>query len=196
MGPQRTQHRSRAQAEALKRALCGLFALFCAGCGATHQVKFDPWRGLAPATAQALQRGELPFCKAEAFRAASELLDHEPFFKWDFETLDPKAGLIEAKSPAGRLRLEVADGLTNTSSARMTALFPDGPLKGSKDVWVSKKDALIMSAYDIEFSRREPWDKRSSAFELDAAYLVSAAYRRLTDHSAVPFDLEILGDKR
>jgi hypothetical protein len=189
MGPRRAQHRSRPEEEALKAALYGLLALLSAGCGATHQVKFDPWRGLAPATAQALQRGELSFSKDEAFKAASDLLDHEPFFKWDFETLDSKSGLIEAKSPAGRLRLEVAE-------ARMTASFPDGPLKGTKDIWVSKKDALIMSAYDIEFSRREPWEKRSSAFQLDADYLASAVYRRLTDHSAVPFDLEILGDKR
>ena len=180
----------------MRRAFVGFLALMSAGCGATHQVKFDPWRGLAPATAQALQRGELPFSKAEAFRAASELLDHEPFFKWDFETSDPKAGLMVARSPAGRLRLEVTDALSNSSGARMTASFPDGPLKGRKDVWVSKKDALIMSAYDIEFSRREPWEKRDAVFEMNADYLASAVYRRLADHSAVPFDLEILGDKR
>lgn len=183
----------------MKWTACLALAWLLTGCGATHQVKFDPWRGFAPETTEALKRGDLDFPKDKVFRAAGDVLDHEPFLRWEFEQLDSKEGWIKATAGQFRLmnmRVTDASGDSATAKSRISISLPKRTLDGQKDVWVSDEDTRKMTAYDLEFSRRKNWHSVTANFELDQDYLVSAIYRQLTDLSAVPFSLEELDNKK
>jgi hypothetical protein len=177
------------------RGLLAGAALACllSSCAATQRVRFDPWRGMPAGVSAQLQQGNLPFSKDEVFRAAGEVLDHEPFLSWEILQQDPKAALVEATASSERLiqiRLADAPGDSGNAMCRLSLDIPQKPILGQKSVWISRADSLIVSAYDIEFSKREPWTDVTAAFALDRDYVVSAIYRYLTDRSAVPFSLE------
>jgi hypothetical protein len=143
-----------------------------------------------------LKQGSLPFPQEAVFRATGEVLEHEPFLSWDFTQQDPKTGLVEASAPSDRvvqIQLQASAPSGGDSSTQLSLAVPKKPIKGEKSVWISRADSLVVSAYDIEFSKREPWRDVTAAFQLDRDYLVSAIYRQLTDRSAVPFSLEALG---
>ena len=170
-------------------ALAGLVS----SCAATQRVRFDPWRGMPSDVAAQLQRGSLPFSKADVFRAAGEVLGNEPFLSWEILQQDPTAALVEATASSDRLiqiRLADSPGASGTAACQLSLEIPKKPISGEKSVWISKADSLIVSAYDIEFSKREPWTDVTVDFALGKDYLVSAIYRYLTDRTAVPFSLE------
>lgn len=162
------------------------------GCAATHEVKFDVWRGLPADVTDSLKQGILPFNKDQVFKASCNVLEYAPFLQWQYQQVDPKTGLIDAVAPEMReVKMTILDAGAGTTAAKtkFSLLVPQKPLKGQKDIWVNDEDTLRVTAYDLDLSEHHEWHSLTSIFTLDQDYWVSAIYRNLTDKSEVPFAL-------
>lgn len=168
----------------IKSWLFILAPLFLSSC-ATHVIKFHPLDGISADKQGFMERGEFDASKEKVLDAVGDVLDHEPFFHWEYLSLDKANGWIKAN--AGLMReanfrvVEIEGG-----RSRLATSVPRRALRSVAKIWIDKKDASKVSAYD-PVNPAEAEQVRAD-FELDESYFRSAVYRALTDHSAVPFE--------
>lgn len=177
----------------MKRFFVFALPLLLMGCGASHELAFDYWRGLPPETTAMLNQGELPFDKEKVFLALSDVLDNGPFLRWNYDDNDMTGGLISATAnPSMEIKATIVDAGGDTANAKVKLKieYPRGPVSGEKDVWVSDKDDMRVTAYDLAFSQRTDWHSVMSQYSLDPNYWLSAVYRDLSDKSEVPFEIK------
>jgi hypothetical protein len=180
----------------MKRIFVLALPLLLMGCGAGHELAFDYWRGLPPETTTMLSQGELPFDKDKVFLALSDVLDNGPFLRWNYEDNDMTGGLISATAnPTMEIKATIVDAGGDSANAKVKVKieFPRGAVSGEKSVWVSDKDDMRVTAYDLQFSQRTDWHSVMSQYSLDPNYWISAVYRDLTDKTEVPFEIKEAG---
>jgi hypothetical protein len=170
-----------------------LSAAFLGAC-ATHQLRFQPWKGLPPESVSDLQKGVFPVPKEKLFDAAAATLDHEPYFHWTFSTLDKTNGLIVGSAGLFReIQLRVTDQPDNKS--RLEISVPRRALKTQAKIYVMKDDASRHTAYEPEEAELGKYTVLAADAETDPAYFYSFTYRVLNDRTQVPFILQAYQDK-
>ncbi len=169
-------------------AALGLLAL-CLNACATHQVRFEPWRGLPSAAVPDLQQGLFAIPKEKLMDAAAATLEHEPYFHWTFDSLDKANGLIIGSAGLFRevqLRITDAEG----GKSRMAMSVPRRMLKAQAKIYALKTDPARRTAYEPEAAKLDQYHVIAADVELDEAYFYSFTYRVLNDRTQVPFGLK------
>ena len=166
-------------------------AVWLGGC-ATVQARFEPFRGLPTADAEALKAGVFDAPKDRLFDAAVATLQHEPFMHWSIAGLDRANGLVNGD--AGLLReVQIVVLDADGGRSRMAVNIPRHALKARAKVYIRRDDPSVLTAYEPAEARLGAYNVVAADAEIDETYFYSFAYRVLHDHSQVPFELRPYG---
>lgn len=171
-----------------KRLIQGLLlAAVMSGCAAYHMT-LRPLRGIPPADAAWLKRGQLAVPKDQLFDAVATTLEHEPFLHWDIDQLDRANGFIKAS--AGLFR-EVQLRITQAADGRsqLAVSIPRRELTTRAKIWIKRSDPAQVSAYEPDRDQVNNYGVASADVELDDLYFAAFTWHVLHDHAEVPFDL-------
>jgi hypothetical protein len=167
-------------------------ALLACGC-ATHQLRFQPWKGLPSEALPQLQRGVYDVPKEKLMDAAAVTLEHEPYFHWTFDSLDKANGLIIGSAGLFReVQLRVTD--EDGGKSRLAVSVPRRVLKTQAKIYVLRSDPDHKTAYEPEEAQRDQYNVIAADAELDEDYFYSFTYRAMNDRSQVPFTLKAYED--
>ncbi len=157
------------------------------GC-ATHQLRFQPWKGLPNDAVPQLQHGVFDVPKDKLMDAAAVTLEHEPYFHWTFDSLDKADGLIIGSAGLFReVQLRVTD--EDGGKSRLAVSVPRRVLKAQAKIYVLKSDPDHKTAYEPAEADLDKYSVIAADAELDEAYFYSFTYRALNDRTQVPFTL-------
>ena len=119
---------------------------------ATHQVRFQPWKGIAAEDLKDLQAGRYSVPKDKLFDAAAATLEHEPYLHWTFDTFDKANGLIVGSAGLFReIQVRVADAPqaeSGTPKSTMAISIPRRELKSQAKIYVLNADKTRKTAYE------------------------------------------------
>lgn len=162
-----------------------LLVSLCLGACATHKVKFHPLDGIAADKQAFMLRGEFDAPKEKVLDAIGDVLDHEPFFHWEYLQLAKADGWVKASAGLMReVNFRVVDAEPGRS--RVAYSVPRRALRSRAKVWIAKKDASKATAYQPDDDGG--YNLVQADFELDEEYFRSAIQRALSDRSSVPFE--------
>lgn len=178
----------------MKKLLClSLLTLWVSGC-ATHQLKFQPWKGIPSADLKDVQAGLFSVPKDKLFDAAAATLEHEPYLHWTFDTLDKSNGLIVGSAGLFReIQVRVTDGPASVSGqaqSKMAVSIPRRELKSQAKIYILNSDKSHKTAYEPSAADLPNYSVEAADTVLDRDYFYSFTYHVLTDRVQVPFSLE------
>lgn len=174
-------------------------SLCVSGC-ATHQLRFQPWKGIPQADLADVQRGVFDVPKDKLFDAAAATLEHEPFLHWTFDTLDKGNGLMVGSAGLFReiqIRVTDAEGPSTGSGqarSRMAVSIPRRELKSQAKIFILAKDPSQQTAYEPDALILDKYNVQAADAKLENDYFYSFTYRVLHDRTQVPFKLQAYED--
>ncbi len=161
---------------------------------ATHQVRFQPWKGIPAADLKDVQAGVFSVPKDKLFDAAAATLEHEPYLHWTFDSLDKGNGLIVGAAGLFReIQVRVTDA--ENGKSRMAISVPRRVLKAQAKIYIQADDSGHMTAYEPAAKDLPRYTVQAANAQLEPEYFYSFTYRVLNDRTQVPFVLESYEDQ-
>lgn len=165
---------------------------------ATHQVRFQPWKGIPTEDLKDLQAGDYKLPKDKLFDAAAATLEHEPYMHWTFDTFDKANGLIVGSAGLFReIQVRVTDAPTadsGTAKSHLAVSIPRRELKSQAKIYTLNSDKSRMTAYEPSAKDLPNYSVIAADAKLEPDYFLSFTYHVLTDRMQVPFSLESYED--
>lgn len=172
-----------------------LLSLSLSAC-ATHQVRFQPWKGIPAEDLKDVQAGRYSVPKDKLFDAAAATLEHEPYLHWTFDTFDKANGLIVGSAGLFReVQVRVApSAVSGEAQSTMAISIPRRELKAQAKIYTLNSDKNHQTAYEPSAEDLPKYSVVAADAKLEPDYFYAFTYHVLTDRLQVPFTLQSYED--